>query len=153
MKRLKTIIVGWIAFKLALLGLLWAIAFSSCGPQSGGAATTKPGPTATPEPTVDESIDRPTSDPYSGNVSRFEREGRAEKLQIGKVMDLLAIGEGSKVGDIGAGSGWFSVIASERVGEKGRVYAVDISEMAVKYIRERIANEDLKKVEPVLSKP
>lgn len=70
---------------------------------------------------------RPTSEPYKGDLSIFENADRAEKLQIERVMDLLGIKAGSRVADIGAGSGWFAVRAARRVGKDGLVYAVEIN--------------------------
>ncbi|REJ78836.1 MAG: class I SAM-dependent methyltransferase [Acidobacteria bacterium] len=144
-------IAGWIAFKILLLAVLWTLAFN--GWQPFGSAKTATGPLATPTPSVDDSIDRETSDPYTGNLERFDRDDRAEKLQVQKVMDLLGIKEGSRVADIGAGSGWFTMIAADRVGADGRVFAVDISEESVKFINEKISREKRTNVETVLSKP
>ena len=147
---MKNLIVGWIAFKIALLGVLWALAFSNCNPFV--ATSAQDSAAASPTPTVDDAVNRETSAPFKGDVTRFERDDRAEKLQIGKVMDLLAIEPGSKVGDIGAGSGWFSVIAAERVGSGGKVFAIDISKDAISFIDERIEKEKLANIETVLSR-
>ena len=54
---------------------------------------------------------RPTSQPYVGDLSIFEYPDRDNKLQIDRVMDLLGITPGKTVADIGAGSGWFTVRA------------------------------------------
>src|SRR5215475_3467742 len=70
---------------------------------------------------------RKTSDPYKGDLSIFESPGRDERLQINRVMEILGITAGKGVGDIGAGSGWFTVRAAKRVGGLGLVYAVDIN--------------------------
>lgn len=147
---MKKWIAGWIAFKVLLLGVFWTIAFNGWGPFAASSAQSAP--TVTPAPTADEKIDRETSDPYTGDLSRFERDDRAEKLQIAKVMDLLKISEGNRVADIGAGSGWFSVIASDRIGTAGKVFAVDISEESIKYIDERAAREKRTNIETVLGK-
>ncbi len=96
---------------------------------------------------------RPTSTPYTGDVSIFEKPGRDERLQIQRVMDLLGIKSGSSVADIGAGSGWFSIRAATRVGAGGVVYAEDISSDAVKYIENRIQKEKLSNVKAVLGTP
>ena len=48
---------------------------------------------------------RPTSQPYTGDLSIFETPGRDERLQINRVMDVLGIAPGKSVADIGAGSG------------------------------------------------
>ena len=38
-------------------------------------------------------------------------------------MDALNIADGSRVADVGAGAGWFTVRLARRVGPNGRVYA------------------------------
>jgi predicted methyltransferase len=94
--------------------------------------------------------ERPTSTPYSGDLSIFEYADRDKKLQVGRVMDLLGIAPGKVVADIGAGSGWFTVRAAARVGPGGAVYAEDINSKAIDYITERAAREKLENVRPVL---
>lgn len=96
---------------------------------------------------------RPTSTPYTGDLSIFEKPGRDERLQVQRVMDLLDIKAGSSVADIGAGSGWFSMRAAARVGASGVVYAQDINPDAVKYIDERIHKEKVSNVRTVLGSP
>jgi len=94
---------------------------------------------------------RKTSEPYTGDLSIFESKGRDERLQINRVMDILGLGAGKSVADIGAGSGWFSVRAAKRVGD-GIVYAVDINPEAVRYITERAKKEQFPNIKPILSK-
>ncbi len=96
---------------------------------------------------------RPTSTPYTGDVSVFESPGRDQRLQINRVMDLLDITPGKNVADIGAGSGWFTVRAARRVGPTGAVIAEDINPMAIEYIGKRILKEDLPNVRTVLGSP
>jgi ubiquinone/menaquinone biosynthesis C-methylase UbiE len=95
---------------------------------------------------------RKTSTPYTGDLSIFDSPGRDERLQINRVMDILAIGPGKNVADIGAGSGWFTVRAARRVTETGSVYAVDINPEATRYIDKRARKEGLHNVKTVLSK-
>ena len=71
---------------------------------------------------------RPTSTPYSGDLSIFETPGRDQKLHIDQVMNILGLEPGKTVADIGAGSGWFTVRAARRVTSTGKVYAVDINQ-------------------------
>ena len=103
-------------------------------------------------PAYQRRIKRPTSKPYTGNLSIFEDPNRDENLQINRVMDLLKIKEGSSVADIGAGSGWFTVRAARRVGAKGKVYAVDINRDYLKHIDERALAEKLPNIHTVLGK-
>jgi SAM-dependent methyltransferase len=95
---------------------------------------------------------RPTSTPYTGDLSRFDNAGRAERLQINRVMDTLGIVPGKGVADLGAGSGFFTVLAAQRVGDKGMVYAEDINPVAIQYIDARLKKEDLHNVKTVLGK-
>ena len=96
---------------------------------------------------------RKTSEPYTGDLSIFDSPGRDQRLQINRVMDILGLGPGKSVGDIGAGSGWFTVRAARRVGEGGVVYAVDINPEAVDYVQKRAQKEKLGNVKTILSKP
>jgi cyclopropane fatty-acyl-phospholipid synthase-like methyltransferase len=95
---------------------------------------------------------RPTSTPYTGDLSVFDSPGRDERLQINRVMDILQITPGKTVADIGAGSGWFTVRAARRVTETGSVYAVDINPEATRYIETRAQKEGLHNVKTILSK-
>ena len=119
----------------------------------GTATPTAQQPQAAQTPARDaDKVNRPTSDPYTGSLSIFEDEKREEKLQINRVMDILRIKEGSQVADIGAGSGWFTVRAARRVGDKGAVYAVEINEDYLKHIAERAAKEQLANIRTIHGK-
>jgi predicted methyltransferase len=109
-------------------------------------------PAAKPTPSPDDKIERPTSKPYTGSLSIFEDPKRAEKLQIDRVMDILKIREGSVVADVGAGSGWFTVRAAQRVGPQGAVYAVEINEEYVNHIKARAEKEGFANIRTVLGR-
>ena len=96
---------------------------------------------------------RPTSTPYSGDLSIFEYPDRDAKLQPQKVMDLLHLTPGKTFADIGAGSGWFTVRAARRVGEHGAVFAEDINQKAIEYIDARAKKENLGNIHTVLGTP
>jgi len=96
---------------------------------------------------------RATSQPYAGDLSIFEYPARDKKLQIDRVMDLLGITPGKNVGDLGAGSGWFTVRASKRVGPTGVVLAQDINPLAIESIGKRVLKEGLSNVRTVLGTP
>jgi len=97
--------------------------------------------------------DRKTSQPYSGDLSIFESPGRDKRLQIDRVMDILGIGPGKAVADIGAGSGWFSVRAARKVTSTGNVFAVDINPEAIRFIKNRATQEKLTNIQTVQSEP
>jgi predicted methyltransferase len=95
----------------------------------------------------------PTSTPYSGDLSIFEDPGRAERLHIDRVMDVLKLRPGKVVADIGAGGGWFTVRAAKRVAPGGQVIAEDINTHATESIRDRAAREHLEDIQPLLGTP
>lgn len=105
-----------------------------------------------PSATSSDTIDRPTSKPYTGDLGIFEDKERDRNLQVERVMDVLGLQPGSFVADIGAGSGWFTVRAARRVGSRGRVYAVEINRDYLKYIETRALREKLSNVRTVLGK-
>jgi len=106
-------------------------------------------PVLTPGQSTAKAPQRATSTPYSGDLSIFEYPDRDEKLQVNRVMDILRIKPGSSVGDIGAGSGWFTVRAAKRVGPSGLVYAVDINPAAISYINDRAKREHLENIRTI----
>ncbi len=125
-----------------LLSVLTALPESRLLAQRPGAA-----PAPAPQTT------RPTSTPYSGDLSIFEYPDRDKKLEIDRVMDLLHITAGKSVADLGAGSGWFTVRAARRVGAGGAVFAEDISPAAIQYVTDRAKREHLQNIRTVLDQP
>ncbi len=146
---MKKFVIGLAAAKLAFLLIVFAAACQTAhlSPYEETAAVE---PTATPVKKADDEITRPTSEPYTGDLSIFEDENRPKNLQIDRVMDILKISEGKTVADIGAGSGWFSTRAGKRVGAKGKVFAVEINQEYINYINERAGKENLKNIQTVL---
>jgi ubiquinone/menaquinone biosynthesis C-methylase UbiE len=69
-----------------------------------------------------------------------------------RMLDKMGIGEGMCVVDYGCGPGGYLKGASELVGEHGRVYAVDIHELAVASVAQRIEKEGLGNVTPMLAR-
>ena len=93
---------------------------------------------------------RKTSTPYTGDLTIFDYPDRDQKLHINQVTELLGIGPGKSVADIGAGSGWFTVRAARKVAPTGIVYAVDINPDVIQYVDERAKKEKLTNVKTVL---
>jgi ubiquinone/menaquinone biosynthesis C-methylase UbiE len=125
--------------RLAAGILLWTVCACLGLAQAGASAPAQP--------------PRATSRPYTGDLSIFDYPDRDKKLQIDRVMDLLGITAGKNVGDLGAGSGWFTVIASKRVGTTGVVIAEDINPVAIEYIGKRVKKDDIENVRTVLGTP
>ena len=71
-------------------------------------------------------IERQTELVDPRDAAWFYRPERVESEKPEELLDLLGIEEGDVVADIGAGVGFFSLRAAERVGRTGKVLAVDV---------------------------
>jgi SAM-dependent methyltransferase len=67
-----------------------------------------------------------------------------------RVMDALRIADGSHVGDLGAGGGWFTIRLARRVGPNGVVYAEDVQPQMIEAIERRVRREGWRNVHAVL---
>ena len=63
----------------------------------------------------------------------------------------FGIREGFTVIDFGCGPGGYLKRASELAGGRGRVYAVDVNELAIKAVNQRIEKQNLENVEAILT--
>jgi len=86
------------------------------------------------------------------DLGLLESPDRDEWQQPDRIMDALGIADGSTVGDIGAGAGWFTIHLARRVGPNGIVYAQDVQRQMLEAIRRRVGREGLKNVETRLGK-
>jgi tRNA A58 N-methylase Trm61 len=77
------------------------------------------------------------------DLAVLESPDRDDWQQPDRIMDELRIGEGSKVADIGAGGGWFTVRLARRVWPTGIVYAEDIQREMIAAIDRRVRELDL----------
>jgi predicted methyltransferase len=69
-----------------------------------------------------------------------------------QIMDALGIADGSRVADIGAGGGYFTVRLARRVGPNGVVWAEDVQAVMIEAIKRRVAKDvakDIRNVIPV----
>lgn len=150
-------VIALILQKLLYLCLSVALFGPGVAPRQASQTSTATAPQAVSQgqsarPQPSDRIDRPTSEPYTGTLSIFEDPKRAERLQVDRVMDILGIKEGSRVADIGAGSGWFTVRAAKRVGTGGTVFAVEINKDFLDHIEKRSRAEGLPNIRGILGK-
>lgn len=69
---------------------------------------------------------------------------------IKKRVQTFGIREGMTVVDYGCGPGRYAVHFSKLVGDKGKVYALDIHELAIQGVKKRIQEHGLSNIEPIL---
>jgi len=70
---------------------------------------------------------------------------------IKKRIKKFGIQEGMTVVDYGCGPGRYSTEFAKLVGEEGKVYAVDIHELAIEAVKRRTEKMGLRNVEPILA--
>lgn len=80
---------------------------------------------------------------------RAQRGERDAWQRVPEVMAALAIGTGSLVADIGAGSGYFTAHLARQVGVGGRVFAVEIGERELSRLRQMAEDAGLQNIEVI----
>ena len=87
-------------------------------------------------------------------VRRFEDENREIFAKRQEIVRAVHLKPRDAVADIGAGTGLFTQMFAEQVGENGSVFAVDIGPAFVKYIAEQAEKKGHERiVKTVLNKP
>jgi SAM-dependent methyltransferase len=76
----------------------------------------------------------------------LERSERELEEAPDKALEALGTLTGLTVADVGAGSGYFTVRLSARVGTNGRVYANDLQPEMLKMLAARLARENVRNV-------
>lgn len=70
-----------------------------------------------------------------------------------EVVHALNLKSGEVIADIGAGSGYFTFHLARHVGDKGKVYAVDVSPDMILHINRRIREQKANNVVSILADP
>lgn len=80
----------------------------------------------------------------------LERPEREREEHPAKLVEGLDLKPGDVVADVGAGTGYHTFRMLPKIGDKGRVLAVDIQPEMLDLLREKAARAGAKNVEPVL---
>ena len=84
--------------------------------------------TTSPAKRTDPKINEPFKKPdVKGFIQKFESEDREVYAKRDEIVAALGLKPGMAVADVGAGTGLFTRLFADKVGETGRVYAVDIA--------------------------
>lgn len=70
-------------------------------------------------------------------LNRFEVPGREVFDMRQEIVSELGLKPGMQVADVGAGTGLFTLLLADKIGDSGAVYAVDISEIFIRNILRR----------------
>lgn len=81
----------------------------------------------------------------------FNMEAANPKNKPEEILKTLALKQGQKIADIGAGGGYFSLKFAEAVGKQGTVYAVDVDPGKVEFIRKKASEKGLENVHVILA--
>jgi len=83
-------------------------------------------------------------------AGRFERPDREIFARRDEIVRRAGLKPGQRVADVGAGTGFMSLLFADAVGPEGKVYAVDLMPYFVDHVRERARTAGKPNVEAVL---
>jgi ubiquinone/menaquinone biosynthesis C-methylase UbiE len=77
-------------------------------------------------------------------ITRFEVESREVYHSRREIMEALAIQPGTRIADVGAGTGFYTALMSEATGPTGWAYAIEISPQFTQHLTTLFAERGLK---------
>jgi len=99
---------------------------------------------------MNERKDKPRSDIDFKMMSFFFRI-RDRFRNPGNLLEKVGIKKGQTLLDFGCGSGSYVIPAARMVGEKGRIYALDIHPLAIRTVEKKANKEGLTNIATILS--
>lgn len=81
------------------------------------------------------------------------RESREREEECTTLLRELKLKPAMKVCDMGSGNGFYTIPIAEKVGENGRVYAVEIQQEMLDMLAQRAGVKGLKNIEGILGTP
>ena len=83
-------------------------------------------------------------------VANGAQDSRDRYHQPDRVMDLMGVKAGMIIGEVGAGSGYFTFHLARRVGESGKIHANDISRRALNSLERRMEREGINTIATIV---
>ena len=84
-------------------------------------------------------------------LKTFESPGREVYDKKEAILHEVQVKPGMRIADIGAGTGLYSIAFAQQTGEKGIVYAIDISPDFISNIELRASNQVLKNIQGIVN--
>jgi len=84
-------------------------------------------------------------------MNMLNKRASSPESRPAKVLKSLDIHDGDVIGDIGTGGGYFTFEFSKKVGENGKVYAIDVNQKSLDFIYNKSKKEGITNIEPVLA--
>lgn len=94
----------------------------------------------------------PNERPLDDRIARYERTERIDWQKPDEIIKALNLRHGAVVADIGAGSGYFTRRFAKAVAAGGKVYAVDIDQDILGFLKGAARKENLNNIEIIVSK-
>lgn len=69
--------------------------------------------------------------------------GRTAEQEVRRLLQLLAVRDGTHMAEIGAGTGWLTVEVAGYLGDTGRLYSTELSQRRLSRLREVVADAGL----------
>lgn len=99
-------------------------------------------------------INKPFEDPdVKEYIGKFEVESREVYTKRKEIVAACKLKPGMTIADVGAGTGLFTRLFAGEVGEKGKVFAVDIAPKFIEHIMQTCEKAGVKNVQGIVCKP
>jgi len=85
----------------------------------------------------------------NGCIAGLEHADRARCQRLDLVLAALAVRQGERVADVGAGTGFFTIPLAREVGPAGLVWAIDVVPELLEHLVRRLRLEQIENVQPV----
>lgn len=83
-------------------------------------------------------------------IARFEVESREVYQARKAILSQMKLTGGIRIADVGAGTGFYSILFSKAVGDEGWVYAIDLAPQFVSYLSKQFDQRELNNITTVL---
>lgn len=137
-------------WKSQLVLLAWGVCLAgmACESPGGRRVADVHSPQQSVRPGINDPYEQGT--PVTEWMERFEGESREVFRERHRIVERCGVSSGMAVADVGAGTGVFTLLFAEAVGEDGVVYAVDLVPEFLTLIQERAAQQLSSNVRTVL---